>query len=428
MASLFSGLARWFRPPQQQPQRLPEQALDDAYNAVLLLRAIEDEYFQGGAIEPDVLRVSSQQRQQLREEVQRQFRQAREGLEDFLQQQPNRTQISPAQREKLQIVEQLLQRYRRRPGPTPPAQAIIPVPAEPITSLISPTKFGLSDRLMKNVTPQQVEQQPPSYANQTSFLPRSLLGTFGRLRRELDPEAEQEAVNNFRNHRQRTIAALRFVLLMALVPLLTQQIAKNFLVGPIVDQLRSDNQEAVFLNRNMEEEALQELQHYKERLEFQRFITKAPPLTDPELEDRLKARADEIAEEFRYASGNAIKNVFSDILGLVAFGTLISLCKEDIAILKSFIDEVAYGLSDSAKAFIIILFTDMFVGFHSPHGWEVILEGIAAHFGLPERRSFIFLFIATFPVILDTVFKYWIFRYLNRIAPSAVATYRNMNE
>lgn len=102
--------------------------------------------------------------------------------------------------------------------------------------------------------------------------------------------------------------------------------------------------------------------------------------------------------------------------------------QEEIQLLKSFIDEVVYGISDSAKAFIIILFTDIFVGFHSPHGWEVILESISRHFGIPENRSFIFLFIATFPVILDTIFKYWIFRYLNRISPSAVATYRNMNE
>ena len=42
--------------------------------------------------------------------------------------------------------------------------------------------------------------------------------------------------------------------------------------------------------------------------------------------------------------------------------------------------------------------------------------------------NFIFLFIATFPVILDTIFNYWIFRYLNRISPSSVATYKNMNE
>jgi hypothetical protein len=104
------------------------------------------------------------------------------------------------------------------------------------------------------------------------------------------------------------------------------------------------------------------------------------------------------------------------------------MCKRQVATLKAFIDEIVYGLSDSAKAFIIILFTDMFVGFHSPHGWEVLLEGMSRHLGFPANRDFIFLFIATFPVILDTVFKYWIFRYLNRISPSAVATYKNMNE
>jgi len=47
---------------------------------------------------------------------------------------------------------------------------------------------------------------------------------------------------------------------------------------------------------------------------------------------------------------------------------------------------------------------------------------------LPENRDLIFLFIATFPVLLDTVFKYWIFRYLNQVSPSAVATYHEMNE
>ena len=87
-----------------------------------------------------------------------------------------------------------------------------------------------------------------------------------------------------------------------------------------------------------------------------------------------------------------------------------------------------YGLSDTAKAFLIILFTDVFVGFHSTHGWEVILENGLRHFGLPENRDLIFLFIATFPVLLDTVFKYWIFRYLNQVSPSAVATYHEMNE
>jgi hypothetical protein len=115
-------------------------------------------------------------------------------------------------------------------------------------------------------------------------------------------------------------------------------------------------------------------------------------------------------------------------MSLIAFALVIVTSKREIAIVKSFIDDVIYGLSDSAKAFIIILFTDIFVGFHSPHGWEVILEGFAEHVGLAANQSVISLFIATFPVILDTISKYWIFRYLSRLSPSALATLKEMND
>jgi hypothetical protein len=101
--------------------------------------------------------------------------------------------------------------------------------------------------------------------------------------------------------------------------------------------------------------------------------------------------------------------------------------QEDLSVLRAFLDEQVYGLSDSAKAFAIILFTDIFVGFHSPEGWTVVLRSLADHLGLPDNESFALLFIATFPVILATIFKYWIFRYLNRVSPSSVATLRNMN-
>jgi hypothetical protein len=171
-----------------------------------------------------------------------------------------------------------------------------------------------------------------------------------------------------------------------------------------------------------------ELRAFEENLHFQAIIGLREELSKEELEEEIKHKADELAEDYRQRSADAIKNVFADITSLIAFGVVIAFSKKEVLILKSFLDEMIYGLSDSAKAFLIILFTDMFVGFHSPHGWEVILENIARHFGLPENRDFNFLFIATFPVILDTVFKYWIFRYLNSISPSSVATYRNMYE
>lgn len=97
-------------------------------------------------------------------------------------------------------------------------------------------------------------------------------------------------------------------------------------------------------------------------------------------------------------------------------------------ILKSVLIETAFGLPDSTKAFLLILGSDLFVGFHSSSGWEIFLEGVAHRFGLPEDHEFSYLFVATFPVLLDTGFKYFVFRYLNRVSPSTVATYYTMLE
>ena len=196
----------------------------------------------------------------------------------------------------------------------------------------------------------------------------------------------------------------------------------------MVEHFRNDKTGEVFLNGEMEEEGLLALQRFEERIKFEALISNAPALGAEELERQMKEKAEKVKEEFRKESDNAIKNVFADIFAVITFTILLLVSKRSISVLKEFFDNIVYGLSDSAKAFIIILFTDVFVGFHSPHGWEVLLEGISRHWGLPANRDFIFLFIATFPVILDTIFKYWIFRYLNRISPSAVATYHNMNE
>jgi hypothetical protein len=294
--------------------------------------------------------------------------------------------------------------------------------------------------------PESESKEIGSLAGQTSFLPRSILRTLDRLKRELDPKAEDEVVQEFRLSKTKTIVSLKFILLLILIPLLTQQVAKNFVVGPIYDRLIGSQAE-IFLNVDMKEEALMELTQFHEMLEFEellatqlenlegpereelKFIGRIPQhLSEEDVQQQIKFKALEVAKRYTYRSSDAIKNIFSDLFSFVAFGLVIYNSRREIESLKSFLDDIVYGLSDSAKAFIIILFTDIFVGFHSPHGWEIVLEGISRHLGLPESRDFIYLFIATFPVILDTVFKYWIFRYLNRISPSAVATYRNMNE
>jgi hypothetical protein len=136
----------------------------------------------------------------------------------------------------------------------------------------------------------------------------------------------------------------------------------------------------------------------------------------------------ELALRYNKQSVEALTNVFGDFLTFVTLSFLIIWMKPQIIILKSFLTESIYSLNDTTKSFLLILGTDLLVGFHSPHGWEIFLELILRHFGLPENQEFVFLFVATFPVLLDTVFKYWIFRYLNQISPSTVATYHSMIE
>ncbi|MEH2405599.1 proton extrusion protein PcxA [Nostoc sp.] len=261
----------------------------------------------------------------------------------------------------------------------------------------------------------------------TGAIPRSFGNTVNRIKAGFSPQAEEEFIRSYRNSRNRTKTALRFLLVLIIVPFLTQHISKQFLVVPLLEKVRGD-QIQTFLNSDIQKEALHELHNFEQALKFEHLLNQAPPLSSEVITEKVKDKAIEIAEKSHTQNNSAISNVFADLISLISFSLIIAFSKREIMIVKSFMDTIVYGLSDSAKAFLIILSTDIFVGFHSPDGWEVLLEGSAEHLGLPASRNVIFFFIATFPVILNTIFKYWIFRYLSRLSPSALATLKEMDE
>jgi hypothetical protein len=258
----------------------------------------------------------------------------------------------------------------------------------------------------------------------TGILPRSLGRTVDKIKTDLNQNSEEQIIENFRRQRRTTQKAVQCILLLIFIPLLTQKLSKEFLLLPSIEQYRQQHHGAIFINLEMKEEAFKKL----EELKFNNLISISPPISPEIIEEKVKEKAQELVTEFRKKGNSAIANVFADLLGLCAFTIVAFTNKKSMVAIKTFLDRIMYDLSDSAKAFLLILFTGIFVGFHSPHGWEVLLEGVANHLGIQPNHSAIFLFIATFPVILDTIFKYWIFRYLNRVSPSAVATFKNMNE
>ncbi len=434
--------------------RTQQRSLDEAYNAALQIKAIEDEHFNGKKIDINSVAYSSSVIDYFELDLKKLLRIVRMRLTEFKATRYLLTEANikealkfdveyPSSElilEKLRLIDEIVAKYT-----TPfleeisPRADVVEFPEQTsnqnnsqASKIIPRIESEVVQAKSEDAAKNRLPNQPKGKVNTTGVLPRSIFNTFNRLQVELDPNAEQDIVDKFRKSQRRTIISVRFLLLLIIVPILSHQLSKALFVGPIVEHFRDGDNSQLFINYEMEEEALLELQRFEEKIKFQALINSVPSLspreTEEEIEQEVKEKAFEIAEEYRKLSGNAIKNVFADMISVVVFICFLIFSKPQIAVLKEFFDYVVYGLSDSAKAFIIILFTDIFVGFHSPHGWEVILEGVSRHWGLPANHEFIFLFIATFPVILDTIFKYWIFRYLNRISPSAVATYRNMNE
>nr|YP_010171419.1 chloroplast envelope membrane protein [Gaultheria griffithiana]QSF19304.1 chloroplast envelope membrane protein [Gaultheria griffithiana]UOU84132.1 envelope membrane carbon uptake protein [Gaultheria griffithiana]UOU84221.1 envelope membrane carbon uptake protein [Gaultheria griffithiana]UOU84311.1 envelope membrane carbon uptake protein [Gaultheria griffithiana]UOU84401.1 envelope membrane carbon uptake protein [Gaultheria griffithiana] len=104
------------------------------------------------------------------------------------------------------------------------------------------------------------------------------------------------------------------------------------------------------------------------------------------------------------------------------------LRNEELVILNSWAHEFLYNLSDTIKAFSILFLIDLCTGYHSTHGWELIIGSVYNDFGFFHNDQILSVLVSILPPILDAIFKYLIFSYLSRVSPSLVVIYNSMNE
>ena len=443
--TLWNNTTQWFT-------GTPERALEQAYRAAEKIKDIEDQHFQGQKVSPESGNYGTSVITYFTTEVKSYLQKINVNMAVF---KTSRLFLSLSEIEKsktdkqhygddvvyildkLKFIDQIVEHYQnlnientKHNLPSLESYSAANTDSFNETAIRQKRSNEIRGKNFSAISNDPI-QNINRASQKTGVLPRSFLRTVNRIRQDIDPqsgETERKVLNDYRASRYKTALSIKFILMLIIIPLLTHQLTKTFLFSPLIERYFDKSQEIVFINQSLEKEAFEELRNYEESIRFRGLIGLAPKSSVEETETKLKEKAAEISEQYRNVGANAIANIFADLFSLIAFSIVLATSRREIEIVKDFIDEIVYGLSDSAKAFVIILLTDMFVGFHSPHGWEVILESVARHFGLPENRDFNFLFIATFPVILDTVFKYWIFRYLNGISPSSVATYRNMNE
>lgn len=274
------------------------------------------------------------------------------------------------------------------------------------------------------------------------IMPRSIIRTLGRFVNQLFQTTNVLVIEEFRISRYQILVSLQCLLSLIFFPLIANALSKHFILLPVTEYLWDSQQEDIFLNAHFEQQALEELEDFEAQLYFDYMITPARyetpiwatyqknyetefPLV---LKSTTQRKTVDLARDYNKKSIQALTTFFGDVVTFATLGLVILSLRPQLIIFRSFLIEFVYSLSDTIKSVLLILGTNLLVGFHSPRGWELFLELGLNRFGFPPNENFVFLFVASFPVVLDTAFKYWIFRHLNKISPSTVATYHAMIE
>ena len=216
--------------------------LDRGYEAALLIQSLELEYYGDRPIRPD-LELSVPKSVQAT--VLRKFRVAINVCRASLDQlEYQRSQLDPQELRQLQLIESVVNRYSPKRGSAAPTMTRDPDP-----------------------------------------LPRSLLGVFDKVRRQLNPAGEATLVAGFRRRRDSTLISLKVLLLLILVPLLVQQVSRTYIISPAVDRFAPDLPFLSYPKPQLEEQAVEKLRVYKAEIEFDAL------LRGDEAQERLLARA-----------------------------------------------------------------------------------------------------------------------------------------
>nr|UDZ59524.1 envelope membrane protein [Helanthium bolivianum]UDZ59525.1 envelope membrane protein [Helanthium tenellum] len=202
----------------------------------------------------------------------------------------------------------------------------------------------------------------------------------------------------------------------------------NKCLEPWITNWWNTRQSETFLNDIQENNVLERFIEFEELLLLDEIIKNSPAAHIQKLPIGIHKETMQLVKTQNEYPLHIIFHFLTNLISFVLLSGYLILRNEELVILNSWVQEFLYNLSDTIKAFSILLVTDLWIGFHSPHGWELMIGSVYNDFGLTQNDQILSGLVSTFPVILDTIVKYWIFHYLNRVSPSLVVIYHSMNE
>ncbi|KAI3990237.1 hypothetical protein MKX01_037576 [Papaver californicum] len=221
----------------------------------------------------------------------------------------------------------------------------------------------------------------------------------------------------------------KFLAVLVLIPWILDFVVHDFVLMPFLDRyVKTVPLAAEFFDvrRPQKLEMVKALKIERSSFRLEAEIGKSPPLSDDEIWLELRPKALELRDEWRLENRRAFANIWSDMVFGVALFILLYFNQSKVALLKFTGYKLINNISDTGKAFLIILITDIFLGYHSESGWQTLLEVMVDHYGLEVDQSAIVLFVCLVPVVIDACVKLWLFKFLPRLSPKVSNIFREM--
>ncbi|XP_066307402.1 protein DAY-LENGTH-DEPENDENT DELAYED-GREENING 1, chloroplastic-like [Miscanthus floridulus] len=213
----------------------------------------------------------------------------------------------------------------------------------------------------------------------------------------------------------------KFLALLIVVPWVIDFLVHDYVLMPFLERYVQKvplAAELLDVRRSQKLQMVKDLNIEKARYRLEVEIGKSPPLSDEEVWYELREKAIELRDDWRLENRAALANIWSDMVyGIVLF-LLMCFNQSKVAMLKFTGYKLLNKISDSGKAFLIIIVSDILLGYHSESGWHTLVEVILEHYGLEADEAAVTFFVCLFPVALDVYIKFWVYKYLPRLSPS----------
>ncbi|OQU93423.1 chloroplast envelope membrane protein [Sorghum bicolor] len=213
----------------------------------------------------------------------------------------------------------------------------------------------------------------------------------------------------------------KFLALLIVVPLVIDFLVHDYVLMPFLERYVQKvplAAELLDVRRNQKLQIVKDLNIEKARYRLEVEIGKSPPLSDEEVWYELREKAIELRDDWRLENRAAFANIWSDMVSGMVLFLLMCFNQSKVAMLKFTGYKLLNRISDSGKAFLIIIVSDILLGYHSESGWHTLVQVILEHYGLEADEAAVTFFVCLFPVALDVYIKFWVYKYLPRLSPS----------